>query len=361
MTTNIRFSSTLRFLIGAACVGLALATLNAYATLLNSFFLAVIIVSIASPLLYWLKNKGVPVGLAFLITLLGVLAVLVILVLFLVGSVARLVEAVPAYVAQAEAGRATLQSLTERLGLSTVDVRAALQQIDPQILAKPVVAFLGGLLGSVSNFVVVLLITTFLLVEALGLPAKVHRQMQRAEGRLAPMVQFNHDLRRYVVITTVIGLVTGAGNVILLVILGVDFPILWGILAFILSFIPTVGFWLALIPPMVLALLEFGVVKALIVFVGYVLINGAAENVVKPKFMGEGLDLSPLMIVLSLTFWAAVLGPMGAILGVPLTMAVKQLILEPDEENRWLAELMSAGGGAEADIPVEAAAVAGTK
>ena len=76
--------------------------------------------------------------------------------------------------------------------------------------------------------------------------------------------------------------------------------------------------------------------------------------------MGEGLDLSPLVVVLSLTFWATVLGPMGAILGVPLTMAVKQLILEPDEENRWLAELMSAQGGAEADIPAEAAALQGS-
>ena len=124
--------------------------------------------------------------------------------------------------------------------------------------------------------------------------------------------------------------------------MGVDFPVLWGILAFLLSYIPTIGFWLALIPPVFLTLLESGVTSAIIVFFGIVLINGFAENVVKPKYMGQGLDLSPFTVVFSVIFWAAILGPFGAILAVPMTMAFKMLILEYDPANKWLADLMSA-------------------
>ena len=148
--------------------------------------------------------------------------------------------------------------------------------------------------------------------------------------------------------TAELAALTGIGATILLLLLGVDFPILWGMLTFLLSFIPTVGLFLAMIPPALLALLEFGPGTALLVVAGYLLIDAVVENVVKPKFLGESLDIAPLVIILSLIFWAAVLSPMGALLTVPLTMAVKELLLEADEDNRWLAELMSSGEDAEA-------------
>ena len=159
---------------------------------------------------------------------------------------------------------------------------------------------------------------------------------------------FGGDTRRYVVFTTYVGAVTGFGNAVLLLVLGVDFAVLWGVVAFLLSYVPVVGFWLALIPPVILALLEFGLPTALIVLAGFVLINGTAENIVKPKLMGEGLDLAPSVVFLSLIFWTAILGPLGAILALPMTMAVKQLVLEADEQNRWLAALISSVGSEKA-------------
>jgi predicted PurR-regulated permease PerM len=109
-----------------------------------------------------------------------------------------------------------------------------------------------------------------------------------------------------------------------------------------MSYIPTLGFWLAAIPPTLLALLESGPAAAVLVFLGVVLINGFAENVVKPKYMGEGLNISPFVVIFSVIFWAGVLGPLGAILGVPMTLMFKQLVLEADDQNRWIARLMSA-------------------
>ena len=121
-------------------------------------------------------------------------------------------------------------------------------------------------------------------------------------------------------------MVTGALDMIFFLIMGVDFAILWGIIAFMCSYIPTLGFWLAAIPPTILALLEFGPLQALIVFLGVVLINGFAENV----------------IIFSVIFWAALLGPIGAILGVPVSLLFKELILEADDLNRWIAKMMGA-------------------
>jgi predicted PurR-regulated permease PerM len=188
----------------------------------------------------------------------------------------------------------------------------------------------------------------YLLAESLHLPAKMQRQFRLGHTQLASMSGYIHHLRRYMLLTAELAALTGIGATILLLILGVDFPILWGVLTFLLSFIPTVGLFLALIPPAILALLEFGPGTALLVVAGYLLIDLVVENVVKPKFLGESLDIAPLVIILSVIVWAAVLGSMGALLAVPLTLAIKELLLEADEDNQWVAELMSSGVDAEA-------------
>lgn len=106
---------------------------------------------------------------------------------------------------------------------------------------------------------------------------------------------------------------------------------------------------MAFIPPFILSLLEFGLPTALVVLLGFVLINGSAENIVKPKVMGEGLDLAPSVVFLSLIFWTTILGPLGAILALPMTMAVKELLLQAGEQNRWVAVLVSSVGSEKVD------------
>ena len=232
--------------------------------------------------------------------------------------------------------------------MDTTGVRAVLDLVDPARLFGLIVDQLAKLTDSISNLVVVVLVVAYLLAESFRLPAKVQRRLRLGHTQLASLSGYIHDLRRYVLLTAELAALTGIGATILLLLLGVDFPILWGMLTFLLSFIPTVGLFLAMIPPALLALLEFGPGTALLVVAGYLLIDAVVENVVKPKFLGESLDIAPLVIILSLIFWAAVLSPMGALLTVPLTMAVKELLLEADEDNRWLAELMSSGEDAEA-------------
>ena len=334
-------SLTLRALLAIALVGLALTFLRASADMLTALILSWIIVLVASPLLHWLLSKRVPKGLSFALTLIAILAVFVAFVLLMVVAVNRLADSIPAYASAYDDLVASIQTTLASLGIDTNDIQAFFDFVDPVKIVEVASNFLSGLIGTVSSVILVALLVIFLLLDAVNAPAKLLKEIKTGNKYLQRLFTTSHSVREYVYMTTVVGLVTGIVDTIWFLILGVDFAILWGILAFLLSYIPSLGFWLAAIPPTILALLESGPGTAALVFFGIVLINGFAENVVKPKYMGEGLNLSPFMIIFSVIFWAGILGPLGAILGVPMTVMFKELVLEADEQNRWIASLMS--------------------
>ena len=150
------------------------------------------------------------------------------------------------------------------------------------------------------------------------------------------------------------GLAAAVVNVILLAIIGVDFALLWGVLSFFMSFVPKIGFFLSLVPPAIMALIQFGLPQMLIVIVAYIVINNVIDNVIVPQFIQESVNISPTVTYLSLVLWAWVLGPIGAILAVPLAITL-QAILASREETRWLAYMMGSGkepfeSGAEPDL-----------
>jgi predicted PurR-regulated permease PerM len=187
------------------------------------------------------------------------------------------------------------------------------------------------------------LIILFSLFEAFNMPSKIAAELKAGNEYVERLANFANDLRSYVSITTLIALVVGIVDTIFFIIMGIPLPLLWGLLAFLLSYIPIVGFWLAAIPPAIIALLEYGLPTAIVVFLGIVIINAFFDEFVLPKYYGKGLDLAPVMVVLSLPLWSAVLGSVGAILSVPITMIFKELMLEADDQNAWLARLMSKG------------------
>ena len=147
------------------------------------------------------------------------------------------------------------------------------------------------------------------------------------------------DLRRYMFLKTVMSLLTGALVALWLLLVGVDFPILLGVLAFALNYIPVIGSMVAALPGILLAFIEFGLGTGVLTAVAYVVINVGVSNGIEPRYFGNGLGLSPLVVIVSVLFWGWVLGPMGMLLSVPLTMSLK-IALESDEGTRWLAVLM---------------------
>lgn len=347
MLNDSQLSFSIRSLFALGMLGLTLALMYTAAYYLNAILLAWLIVLVASPLLYALRGRGAPSWLAFLVTLLVIIIAFLGFGLILVLGFNQLVASIPTYIDQADELVNSIKDVFVSLGIDQEDVSAILNAFSPASLVEGAVSFLGSLIGALSNVILVILLVVFLLIEAFSAPEKLAAEIRAGNDYLQRYFHVSDTLRKYFQLTTVVALVTGVLDTIFFLIMGVDFAILWGIIAFLCSYIPTLGFWLAAIPPTILALLELGPTQALIVFLGVVLINGFAENVIKPKYMGEGIDLSPFMIIFSVIFWAALLGPMGAILGVPVSLLFKELILEADDQNRWIARMMGAAKKAE--------------
>jgi AI-2 transport protein TqsA len=177
-------------------------------------------------------------------------------------------------------------------------------------------------------------------------PAMMNR-LRASAGRDNPQVASLTTVGQAVVLQfglrAIVNLVTGAGVSLLLFVLGVDFPLLWGILTFFLSFVPYIGLVLAVTPAVVLALAEFGLTRAVLVIAGVVVINILAENVLSPMMMGRGLSISPTIVFLSFIFWAWLLGGPGAFLALPLTLFLA-VMFGTFPETRWLASLIGTGG-----------------
>jgi len=343
MIQDNELSFTLRVILGVAGLGIAVVAINQAAGFIVPLLLAWIVVMSASPLFFWLRGKNAPGWLAFVLTLLAIILVGGALVATLIIAVDQLAELLPTYAEELDSFKASVADFLAGLGLESENSQAGAELVDPGSVLDIYAGLIGAAAEALSSVALIFMAILFMLIELFNMPTKVAAELERGNAYVQRLTDFSSEIRRYVSITTWIGLLTGILDTIFFMVMGVPLPLLWGILAFLLSYIPVIGFWLAAIPPTILAYLESGPLAAVVVFVGIILINGFADEVLKPKIMGEGLDLAPIMVIFSITIWTAVLGPLGAILGVPMTMIVKELVLAADERNAWVARLMGKG------------------
>lgn len=339
MTIRSQFSPVLRFLILAAAAGITLLTMQSAALIVNSIVLALVIAICVAPLMPWLQRRGLSRGLTLIIAILFVLVGVGALVLLLGFSLTRLLQTLPTYQAD----------MAERLvGVADwLEANLGITELPDWLDAEKVTAFvadnLRNMLNSLYRVGFMLFITFYMLWEAVGLPSKA-RQIFKADHPLVGRFKsYSADMRNYVYINAQTGALTGIGDTIFLLILGIDFAFLWGVMAAILSFVPSIGFLLSLVPPTLLAFVQFGWQKALLVAVGYVLINGMIEQLVKPRLIGQGLSITPLAVFLALFVFGWALGPVGGLLAVPLLVLLMTFVLESSESTRWLADLMRVG------------------
>jgi AI-2 transport protein TqsA len=333
---TLRQTSFLRVMVVLAATGVVLVIIRLGAPILNPIFFALVLSLLFSPIYSWLGRRGLPSPVALVIMLIVIGALFMGLFFILGASISRFSERIGYYTSQLNSQVVSLNALLERLGLSNLDVRDV---VKPNALADALGTVLSGVAGFLSDLFLILMIMLFLL------------------GRDNPQVERLTAVGRSVVrqfgLRAIVNLVTGAGVTVLLFLLGVDFPLLWGILTFFLSFVPYIGLVLAVTPAVVLALAEFGVSRAVLVIAGVVVINVLAENVLSPVLMGRGLNISPTIVFLSFIFWAWLLGGPGAFLALPITLFVA-VMLDTFPETRWLAGLMgitAADAGAADDAP----------
>jgi predicted PurR-regulated permease PerM len=175
----------------------------------------------------------------------------------------------------------------------------------------------------------------FMSLEAVGLPAKLRAVYASNDNNFHPLQKFTDSVKHYMFIKSIVSAVTGALVALCLWVIGVDYPLMWGMLAFAFNFIPNIGSIIAAIPPVLLALVQLGPGSALAVAVCYIVLNLTIGNVVEPRFMGKGLGLSTMVVFFSLLFWGWVFGPIGMLLSVVLTIKIKILLESSEETKQW--------------------------
>ena len=336
LTKRIREPSFLRVMLVLAATVVVLVGIRLGAPILNPIFFAVVLTLLCSPIYSWLKRRGLPAPLALLIMLV-LLTVLFVSLFFILGaSITRFSERVGYYTTQLNGQVVDLDALIERLGLSNVDLRDV---VKPSALADALGVVLSGIAGFLSDLFLILMIMLFLLGEGPAMMNRLRASVSEDNPQVARLTTVGQSVVRQFGLRAIVNLVTGAGVTLLLFVLGVDFPLLWGILTFFLSFVPYIGLVLAVAPAVVLALAEFGVTRAVLVIAGVVVINILAENVLSPMMMGRGLNISPTIVFLSFIIWAWLLGGPGAFLALPITLFVA-VMLDTFPETRWLASII---------------------
>ncbi|MGA7982530.1 MAG: AI-2E family transporter [Chromatiaceae bacterium] len=332
------FTPVGRFLLVAGAFVVVVAGMRAASALLTPFLLASFIAVIAAPPMFYLKRRGAPNWLA----LLAVSAVMVAIGGLVVVLVSESVGAFTANLPEYE-GRLRQLSLHFVAWLDHAGLHLSAATLTTYLNAGRAMqvagALLSGLADALTNAVLILLTVVFILLEASSLPAKLQRMLRRPEVSMERLEKVLDRINRYMALKTTVSLVTGVTIGVGLWLLGVDFPVLWGLVAFLFNFVPTIGSIIAAVPAVLLALVQLGPTTALWAGLGYLVVNLILGNVIEPKFMGRGLGLSTLVVFVSLVFWGWVLGAVGMFLSVPLTGALA-IAFDASAETRPLAILL---------------------
>jgi AI-2 transport protein TqsA len=342
-----------RLILVLAATVVVLVGIHLSAPILNPILFAVVFALLFSPVYSWLKRRGLPTPLALLIMLVGLTIILVGLFAFLSVSIGRFTGRLDFYAIQLEGITDELQTLLDRLGLSAVGLSDV---VDSGAIMEALGAVLSGVAGFLSDLFLILMITLFLIGEGPALMGRLNSSSAQNRPQLAGVMVVGQYVVRQFGLRALINIITGTGVTVLLLVLGVDFALLWGVLTFFLSFVPYIGLVLAAVPAVVLALAEFGLSRAALVIAGMIVIDSLVENVLSPMMMGRGLSLSPTVVFLSFTFWIWLLGAPGAFLAIPITIFFG-VMLGTFSETRWLASLMgvSSPGTSSPTVEVESA------
>lgn len=343
-----------RFLIIAACLVVVLAGLRASSALILPLLIAVFLAVVNVPLMNALVRLRVPKPFAVLLTILAVASVIGILVTLLAYSVNQLTEVIPRYRASVVALGTFIMELGRSLGLPVEEWRTEWQSVSLAAFGtvdtiEVIVGYTGAMvtnalravLAFLSNAFLVFLAVVFILFEAAGFTEKMRIAFDAESDRLAHFERIEAHIQTYLVAKAMVSAATGVLIGIWVAIVGLDFPLLWGVLAFMFNFIPTLGSIFAAVPAVLLAVVQpdLGLGSALIITAGYAVVNVVLGNVIEPRLLGQLLGLSTLVVFVSLVFWGWIWGPVGMLFSVPLTMVVK-IALENTDDLRWLAKML---------------------
>lgn len=328
----------MRVLVGLASLVVIGAGLRATSAFMIPLVLALFLALLSFPLVRLLQRLRIHAVAAVLLTVVIVLAALVGPGVLIVAAVRQFASAVPIYEAQL---RQITASTFDWLRENNIDTNALTTFVDPARALELILATLSGVVTLLSVAFLVVIISAFVLIEAANIFE--WRQGILSAHQHQTLAKFMGDLQTYLWVKSGVSLGTGFAAWGWCTFLGVDFALLWGLLAFLLNYIPTFGSLVAAMPPTLLALIQFGPGTSALTVAGYVGINLGFGSLLEPTLLGHRLRLSPLVVLLSVILWGWIWGIAGALLSVPMTMAIK-IGLEQSDQSRWIAQLMEGGG-----------------
>jgi predicted PurR-regulated permease PerM len=335
------FAPASRAIMVTAALVIIIAGMKLAAPLLVPFLLSIFIAVISFPLMSQLQQSGLSKGLSLTLVMLLVVFIGIGLTLLIGSSLTDFSRTLPDY----------QQRITTEWGQAIVwlkdhgiSVAEQLKGIaDPAAAMGLISSILKGFGNVLTNSFLIILTVVFILMETAGVTQKVLLLRDQADDEQSDKKVFSQvfveKLRDYMSMKTIISMMTGIIVAIAMWLIGLDYPVLWGVLAFMLNFVPNIGSIIAAVPAVMLAMVQLGVSSALLVAGVYVAVNVLIGSVIEPRYMGKGLGLSTLVVFVSLVFWGWVLGPVGMLLSVPLTITVK-LALDCKPETQWLGHLL---------------------
>ncbi len=327
-------------LAGTSTATITIAGLMGIADLLGPVFLALVLTIAAHPIRGWLRSRHVPSWLATLMMALAVYVFLFAFGLALVLATAEFATLLPTYKDQMAVTAQDATSWLTSLGIAEAEVEKISSSFDIGRLADLAGGILSGLAGLLGDLFFIVALLLFLAVDAAWFPGRLGDTAGVRGPLVSALSSFASGTRNYLLVSTVFGLIVALIDTGILWVMGIPAPLLWGLLAFITNYIPNIGFIIGLVPVAVLGLLEGGVGLMLAVIVVYSLVNIVIQSVIQPKVVGDAVGLSATLSFLSLVFWAWVLGAVGALLAIPLSLLVKALFVDIDPATSWLRPLI---------------------
>lgn len=327
--------------IALGATALSIWLLREFSSIIAPVFLGVNLLITAYPVYTWLAGRKVPRFLASLATGVAVLLVLLLGVAAIIWSGTSMVNALLGYSDQFTKLYNNAIALVSRLGFNEAQLVEQLKSISPSNVLGVVRGVLSNASSAGGIILVVLVAMVFMLMD---LPSVAKRLgiADRVYPRFTNNVEsFVSGIRRYWLVTTVFGLIVAVLDGFALLALGVSLPVVWAVLSFITNYIPNIGFVIGLVPPALLALVEQGPVTALLVVVIYSVLNFVLQSIVQPKFTGDAVGITPTVSFLSLLLWAAVFGPLGALIALPFTLMIKAMLIDDDPRGRWINVLIA--------------------
>ena len=330
-----------RLLVLMASLVIIITGLALTASLIGPILFAIFIAILAFPILNWLMKKGLPKGVALIVMIIGLIIFILVMATFFSASFDQLEASLSTYQAQIDARISDFKVDLEEQGINLSESNLLKPDIEKWFAS--VTDSLRRFGSIVANVILIIVTMIFALLEASNLHSRLQQNLGADHLIVTRSEQFSQSVIRYFGLRTLVNLFVGTGVAVLLLIIKIDFAILWGVLAFFLGYIPYLGAFLATLPGVLLAWVQYGAGMAIAVVIGITLINFAGENLIAPKLIGKGLNISPLVVFVAFMLWSAILGPLGMFLSMPLTVIVL-FLLDSFPETRWLARVMGASG-----------------